>query len=87
MGRDLEVRVPYPRDILAVGGAIIEDHQRVQLSRLEHERAQDLIRARGVLDQQDRQLDAVDVHTLRASEGRAHGLKPSGDDRQLDLEL
>ena len=55
-GEQLEVGVPDPRDVAAVGDVVVEDRQQVELVGLERERAQDLVGAGRVLDQQDRQL-------------------------------
>ncbi len=69
-GQDLEVGVPHPRDVAAVGGAVVEDRQHVELAGLERQRAQDLVRARRVLDQQDRQLGGADPRPSRRARTR-----------------
>ena len=55
-GQQLEVGVPDPRDVAAVGGPVVEDPEQVELAGLERQRPQDLVGAGRVLDQQDRQL-------------------------------
>ena len=52
----LEVGVPDPRDVATVGDLVVEHAQHVVLARLQRERAQHLVRAGGVLDEQDAQL-------------------------------
>ena len=79
-GEQLEVGVPHPRDVAPVGGPVVEDRQQVELAGLERERAQDLVRAGRVLDQQDRELDVADREPLGATERGLH-VAQAGDDR------
>ena len=53
----LEVRVPDPGDVAAVGDAVVQDHPHVELALAVRgrERAEHLVRAGGVLHEQDRQ--------------------------------
>src|SRR6202042_3532115 len=78
-GQQLEVGVPDPGDVAAVGDAVVEDGQQVQLVGLECQRAQDLVGAGGVLDQQDRQLGTADGDSLGAAEGGADRGQAGGD--------
>src|SRR5207302_8252580 len=84
---DLEVRVPDPRHVPAVGGAVVEGTEQVELGALERERAQDLVCPGRVLDQEDREFGVTDRERLGAAEGGPHPLE-AGDDRlQPDSEL
>ena len=67
-GEHLEVGVPHPGDVAPVGRAVVEDRQQVELLVLEHERAQDLVRAGRVLDQQHLELDVADRDPLGPAE-------------------
>ena len=82
----LPVGVPHPRDVAAVGDAVVEHPEEVELAALERERAQDLVGARRVLDQQDRGRAAVELDRLRAPEGGLDRAEPGGDGRQLDAQ-
>ena len=78
-GEHLPVGVPDPGDVAAVGGAVVEHAEDVELAALERERPQDLVGARGVLDQQDRGRAAAELDRLRAPERRRDGRQAGGD--------
>ena len=86
--QQLEVCVPHPRDVPAVGGAVVEDREHVELSGLERERAQDLVGPGGVLDQQDRQLGGADPNPLGAPERGGDAAEAFGHlgGRRIELE-
>ena len=88
----LEVGVPDPRHVAAVGDVVVQHPQQVVAAGLEGQRAQHLVRARRVLDEQDPQLPRPGAgggsvaggrggegEALRPSEGRAHVGQPGGD--------
>ena len=75
----LEVGVPDPGDVAAVGGAVVEDAEQVELAGLERERAQDLVGAGRVLDEQERQLAAAEVSVSARPNAGATASRP-GDD-------
>ena len=82
-GEQLEVGVPDPGDVAAVGDVVVERAEQVVLARLQCQSAQHLVGAGGVLDEQDAQLAGAggisDHHALPAAERRAGALQP-GDD-------
>ena len=85
-GEHLPVGVPHPGDVAAVGDAVVEDAEDVELAPSSVERAQHLVGAGGVLDQQDRGRAAAEVDRLRAPErGRDRG-QAGGDVGQRDVE-
>ena len=69
----LEVGVPDPGDVAAVGDSVVEPDPEVEplAGGLEPQGAQDLVGARRVLDQQDRDRPAADLDRLHPPEGRA----------------
>ena len=75
----LEVGVPDPRDVAPVGDAVVEHGEHVVLARVERQRAQDLVCAGRVLDEQDRELAPADLDRLGAAEGGPRALQ-AGDD-------
>ena len=75
----LEVGVPDPGDVAAVGDPVVERDPEVERAVLERQRAQHLVRAGRVLDQQDRQLAAVDRDRLHAAEGAGEALERLAD--------
>ena len=56
VGKQLEIGVPDPGDVAAVGDLIVEDAQQVVLARLERQGSKYLVGAGGVLDEHDPQL-------------------------------
>ena len=72
-GEQLEVGVPDPGDVAAVGDLVVEHAEQVVLAGLERERAQHLVGAGRVLDEQDAQLARRRAEPspapLRAGEG------------------
>ena len=81
-GEQLPVGVPDPRDVAAVGDAVVEDAEQVERPvrlGLERERAQDLVGAGRVLDQQQRRRPARQHERLRAAERRLDGLDTGRD--------
>ncbi len=78
VGEQLEVGVPDPGDVAPVGDPVVEADPEVELllAGLEQQRAQDLVGAGGVLDQQDRELGGADADRLDPAEGGAH--RPPG---------
>ena len=82
----LPVGVPDPRHVAPVRRAVVEDAEQLELPVLERQRAQDLVGARGVLDEQDRHRPAPDVDGLGAAEGGRHGLQPGDDGGQRGAE-
>jgi hypothetical protein len=78
LGREeLEVGVPDPRHVAPVGDLVVEDGQDVVLARLERERPQHLVGARGILDEHDRHVAARDPDGLRAAERGRHAARPA----------
>ena len=75
----LEVGVPHPRDVAPVGDVVVEDREEVVLAGLQGERPQDLVRARRVLDQEDREL--VPVHGQGSARPKA-GATSAKDSRR-----
>ena len=75
--QELEVGVPDPRDVPAVGGPVVEDREHVEARRLERQRAQDLVGAGRVLDQQDRELDVADLHRSARPNAAVTASRPS----------
>ena len=75
----LEVDVPDPRDVLPVGDRVVErddsDGGRAALEQRPH----GLVRAGGVLDQEDQQLLVADRDPLEAAERGAEPLQPGAD--------
>ena len=78
-GEDLEVRVPDPGDVAPVGDVVVEDGKDIMFAVLQRERAQHLVGARGVLDQQQQQVAAGELDGLGAAEGGGRRLQ-AGDD-------
>ena len=76
---DLEVRVPHPADVAPVGDVVVEHGEDVVLAVLQRERAQDLVGARRVLDQQDRHVALGDAQRLGAPEGGGDGVQAGVD--------
>ena len=69
-GEQLEVGVPDPGDVTAVGDVVVEHPQHVVLARLQRERPQHLVGTGRVLDEQDPQLrGASAMPAPRASAG------------------
>ena len=83
----LEVGVPDPGDVAAVGDPVVERDPQVELPVLERERAQHLVRAGRVLDQQDRDLAAVHGDRLHAPERAAEALQRLADGLERHAEL
>jgi hypothetical protein len=76
--QQLPVGIPHPGDVAAVGRAVVEHAEQVELAALERERPQHLVRPRRVLDEQDRRR-AAEVERLGAAEGGRDGLQPGHD--------
>ena len=74
-GDRLEVGVPHPGDVAPVGDLVVEDREDVVLAGVQRERAQHLVGAGRVLDEQDREVAAGDLHRLGAAEGGLRGLQ------------
>ncbi len=81
-GEQLEVGVPDPGDVAAVGGAVVERDPEVESGLggraglgLEAQRSQHLVRSRGVLDQQDRNRLGRHLDRLHAPEHGLDGLE------------
>ena len=85
-GEQLEVGVPDPRDVAAVGDLVVEHGEQVVLAGLERQRAQDLVGAGRVLDQQDAELVLAERDGLGAAERGGDPLKPGDDRRERDPE-
>ena len=80
-GREqLPVGVPDPGDVAAVGGAVVEHAEQVELAVLERERAQHLVGAGRVLDQQDRRGRGRRGRASRR--GRRRARRPPGRRRR-----
>jgi hypothetical protein len=77
--QQLEVGVPDPGDVAAVGNAVVQRQPEVVRAVLEDQRAQHLVGARRVLDQQDQHVAAVDRDSLDAPERAAEALEPGAD--------
>ena len=69
----LELHVPNPRDVLAIGDAVVQQHQRIQSLRLGGQQVQDLIRAGGILGQENHHLTLRALDHLGPSERRTGG--------------
>ena len=69
--QQLEVGVPDPGDVAAVGDVVVEHPEQVVLAGLERERAQHLVRAGRVLDEQDPQLARLGHAGVAASRERS----------------
>ena len=82
----LEVGIPDPRDVAAVGDPIVEHAEDVVHPVLRAEQSQHLVGARRVLDQQDRQLAVAERDALAAAEHRGGRPEAAGDGRRVDLE-
>ena len=67
-GEQLEVGVPDPGDVAAVGDPVVQREPEVDLAVLERQRAQHLVRAGRVLHQQDRDGAPADRDRLDAAE-------------------
>ena len=83
----LEVRVPDPGDVAAVGDAVVECDPEVDpaaLAALQQHRPQHLVGAGGVLDQQDRDRRAADRDRLDPPEGGFHPAQRGGDPLRRD---
>ena len=78
--QQLEVGVPDPGHVAAVGDVVVQREPEVERALLERQRAQHLVRAGGVLDEQDRDVAPVDRDRLHAAEGAAEALQ-----RRLDV--
>jgi hypothetical protein len=85
-GQQLEVGVPDPRDVVAVGGAIVEQADDVELAALEGQGAQDLVGAGRVLDQQEDQVAVAGADDLRTPERRRHVLEARHDVAERHVE-
>ena len=83
---DLEVGVPDPGDVLPVRGAVVEDAQQVVLAGVQGQRPQDLVGARRVLHEQERQLAVAEEQRLRPAERRLDLLQAGRDVRQRGAE-
>ena len=82
----LEVDVPDPRDVLAVGDRVVErDHGDARRTALD-ERPDRLVRAGRVLDQQHQQPPLADRDPLEAAERGAEALEPGRDVVERDAE-
>ena len=84
----LEVDVPDPRDVAAVGDLVVErDHGDARRSAVD-ERAHDLVGAGRVLDQQHQQAAVADRDPLEAAEGGREAAQAGGDlgERQAERE-
>ncbi len=69
-GERLEVRVPDPRDVAPVGDPVVQHDPHVEaLAVGRREGAEDLVRARGILHEQDREAAVADSDLLGAAEG------------------
>ena len=79
---ELEVGVPDPRHVAAVGGVVVEHAEQVEVAVLERERAQHLVGAGRVLDEQDRERAPGDVDRLGAPERGVHLLQGRRDGLQ-----
>ncbi len=75
-GEQLEVGVPDPGHVAPVGDVVVEHAEQVVLAGLERERAQHLVGAGRVLDEQDPQLALRSVLVVGAAGRRRdrHGL-------------
>ena len=76
-GEGLEVGVPDPRHVAAVGDLVVEDAEHVVRAVLRAEQPQHLVGAGRVLDQQDRQLASAERDALAAPEDRAVAARPA----------
>ena len=88
----LEVGVPDPGDVTAVGDAVVQGDPEVEAPRvqpigLEPEGAQDLVRAGGVLDQEDGDRGGADGDGLDAPEGGFHALQACDGSARLDAKV
>ena len=66
----LEVGIPDPGNVPAIGGAVIEDPEQVELGSLERQRAENFIGAGRVLDEQDPELGIGDPRPFRLAQTR-----------------
>ncbi len=85
-GEQLEVGVPDPGDVVPVGDVVVEHAEQIVLAWLQGERAQHLVGARRVLDEQDLRLASIDGDGLRSSKRRSGALQPRDDVGQRDLQ-
>ena len=79
-GEQLEVGIPDPRDVAAVGDVVVEHAEQIVLARLQGERAQHLVGASRILDQQDAQLAPASIVTVSARPNAALVLSQARDD-------
>ncbi len=90
LGQQLEVGVPDPGDVAAVGDPVVEREPEVERPAgalgLLRERAQDLVRPRRVLDQQDRERALADRDRLDPAEDRLDARERVGDPLEGDAE-
>ena len=86
-GQHLEVGVPDPGDVAAVGDPVVQRHPEVELAVLERQRAQHLVRAGRVLDQQDRDVGGRHRDRLDAAERAAEALERLADGRERHAQL
>src|SRR5947209_6966093 len=85
--QQLEVGVPHPRDIATVRGAVVEDGQKIELTGLQRECAEDLVGTGRVLHEQDRDLAVADAQRLSPTERRRNRCQPAHDRLQGHPEL
>ncbi len=75
----LEVDVPDPRHVAAVGDRVVQRDDGDARRAAVDERAHDLVRAGRILDQEEQQLLAVDRDALEPAEGGAEAGEPRDD--------
>ena len=75
----LEVDVPDPRHVTAVGDRVVQRDDGDARRAAVDERAHDLVRAGRILDQEEQELLAVDRDALEPAERGAEAREPGGD--------
>src|SRR5688572_2213748 len=82
----LEVRVPDPRDVAAVGIAVVQRRQQTWPTASFEKSADRSVETRGVLYEDQTQLAAIDRHLFEATEGRPEVRDRECGGRKRDVE-
>ena len=79
VGEHLEVHVPEPGDVAAVGVVVVYGYEDVVRVGARDEGAQDLVEAHGVFDQEQKSLPVPGSHPLDPPESPTELSEPAGD--------